>query len=123
MFAGSCIGVILFVMLLEALRRACIEYDGYLIHNKTEEAHIPAYLPDTMLESSSKKEAALFTPGRPSVPEHAIRSFLYMLQFAVGYFIMLLAMYYNGYFIICIFIGAFLGHFAFERRAMGSHIL
>jgi len=37
-----------------------------------------------------------------------------MLQFAVAYFIMLLAMYYNGYIIICIFIGAWIGAFGFS---------
>ena len=37
-----------------------------------------------------------------------------MLQFAVAYFVMLLAMYFNGYIIICIFIGAFLGSFIFS---------
>lgn len=36
-----------------------------------------------------------------------------MLQFAVAYFIMLLAMYYNGYFLICIFVGAWIGAFVF----------
>ena len=42
-----------------------------------------------------------------------IRAFIYTCQFAVAYIVMLLAMYYNGYIIICIFIGAFLGHFTF----------
>lgn len=34
-----------------------------------------------------------------------------MATFAVAYCIMLLAMYFNGYIIICIFIGALLGKF------------
>ena len=51
---------------------------------------------------------------RPTIVEHTIRSLLHMLQFAVAYFVMLLAMYFNGYFIICIFIGAFLGAFLFS---------
>tara|TARA_R110002060_G_scaffold40006_5_gene51240 strand:+ start:219 stop:449 length:231 start_codon:yes stop_codon:yes gene_type:complete len=37
-----------------------------------------------------------------------------MFQFAVAYFIMLLAMYFNGYIIICIFIGAWIGSFLFS---------
>lgn len=41
-----------------------------------------------------------------------------MLQFAVAYFVMLLAMYYNGYLIICIFIGAFLGYFIFSWESI-----
>ncbi|GKZ35923.1 copper Transporter integral membrane protein that functions in high affinity copper transport [Aspergillus brasiliensis] len=51
---------------------------------------------------------------RPSLTEQLIRAFLHMLQFAVAYFVILLAMYYNGYIIICIFVGAFLGFFLFS---------
>lgn len=53
-------------------------------------------------------------PFRPSVFEQLVRALLHMLQFAVAYFVMLLAMYFNGYIIICIFIGAFLGSFIFS---------
>jgi copper transporter 1 len=55
-----------------------------------------------------------FAPYRPSPVEQVIRALLHMVQFAVAYFIMLLAMYYNGYIIICIFIGAFLGSLIFS---------
>jgi copper transporter 1 len=48
---------------------------------------------------------------RPNLFQQAIRALLHMMQFAVAYFIMLLAMYYNGYIIISIIIGAFLGSF------------
>lgn len=53
-------------------------------------------------------------PFRPSLVEQLVRALLHMLQFAVAYFVMLLAMYFNGYIIICIFIGAFLGSFIFS---------
>ncbi|KXG45440.1 Ctr copper transporter [Penicillium griseofulvum] len=53
-------------------------------------------------------------PYRPSLVEHTVRSLMHMAQFAVAYIIMLLAMYFNGYIIICIFIGAFLGAFIFS---------
>lgn len=53
-------------------------------------------------------------PYRPSPVEQVIRALFHMVQFAVAYFIMLLAMYYNGYIIICIFIGAFLGALIFS---------
>ncbi|KAJ5601425.1 hypothetical protein N7510_010959 [Penicillium lagena] len=53
-------------------------------------------------------------PFRPSFVEQLVRALLHMLQFAVAYFVMLLAMYFNGYIIICIFIGAFLGSFIFS---------
>lgn len=51
---------------------------------------------------------------RPSPVEQIVRALLHMLQFAVAYFVMLLAMYFNGYIIVCIFIGAFLGSLIFS---------
>jgi copper transporter 1 len=121
-FAGSCIGVILLVIILEALRRAGKEYDRYIVaqHIKT--------LPPAVCSSSSSADgsnsknltasvaspvAAAAPRFRPNILQQAIRALLHMLQFAVAYFVMLLAMYYNGYIIICIFIGAYIGYFIF----------
>lgn len=56
----------------------------------------------------------MLAPYRPSLIEHTVRSLLHMVQFGVAYFVMLLAMYFNGYIIICIIIGAFLGAFIFS---------
>ncbi|KAF1361679.1 Ctr-domain-containing protein [Lizonia empirigonia] len=119
MFAGSCIGVILLVILLEALRRAGKEYDRYIVNQ-----HMGSHAPAAAVASSASSEndanktpatTAALAPSarnfRPSVIQQAIRALLHMLQFAVAYFVMLLAMYYNGYIIICIFIGAYLGYF------------
>jgi copper transporter 1 len=124
-FAGSCIGVILLVVVLEALRRSAVEYDGYLIRKNAErQASVPRS--DSASDGSTNKGASAvakpvaFTPARPNIVEQAIRALLHMLQFAVAYFIMLLAMYYNGYIIICIFIGAFLGFFIFGWRTLGG---
>ncbi|KAK8134435.1 Ctr copper transporter family protein [Apiospora sp. TS-2023a] len=103
MFAGTCIGVILLVVTLIFLRRAHKEYDAFLLrkHDRAQAA---------------KGLAADEGPGGvycPTALEQAVRALLYTLQFANAYFVMLLAMYYNGYIIICIFIGAFLGSFVF----------
>ena len=140
MFAGSCIGVVALVCVLEFLRRAAREYDRFLVQGASpvvsavqirrsdvERPSGPDKLGVTTGESSSQSsegspERSKPVPfiastgsrnSRPTVVQHAIRSFIHMLQFAVAYFIMLLAMYYNGYIIICIFIGAFVGSFMF----------
>lgn len=124
-FAGSCIGVILLVMVLEALRRAAQEYDAYL--NRTHaapNAASPSSAAARDCGSGYNKQASSqavpattsITPTArftPSIYQQLVRALLHMLQFAVAYFIMLLAMYYNGYIIICIFIGAFVGYFVF----------
>ncbi|KAJ4352966.1 Copper Transporter integral membrane protein that functions in high affinity copper transport [Ascochyta clinopodiicola] len=119
MFAGSCIGVILLVILLEALRRAGKEYDRYIVNQYlTSHAPVTAAVSSASSDNDSRKNPATTTAlapkaqnFRPSVVQQAIRALLHMLQFAVAYFVMLLAMYYNGYIIICIFIGAYLGYF------------
>ena len=54
------------------------------------------------------------------MPQQAIRSILYTFQFTIAYVIMLLAMYYNGYIIICIIIGAFLGSFISSWDQIGT---
>ncbi|KAF6824382.1 Copper transport protein ctr4-like protein 1 [Colletotrichum plurivorum] len=130
MFAGSCIGVILLVMSLEMLRRAVKEYDRYLIrtHKARHLALAPAAAGDAAASSESagaKDPAApaaaaphVIPPFRPNVFQQAVRALLHMTQFAVAYFVMLLAMYYNGYLIICIFLGSYIGSFIFQWETL-----
>ncbi|KAI9812681.1 MAG: Copper Transporter integral membrane protein that functions in high affinity copper transport [Phylliscum demangeonii] len=124
-FAGSCIGVIFLVISLEFLRRTQREFDRYLHRRNASRRQV-------MLDSAASPTSEEDGPkGMPVIRvralkwrtmadtqlnlwQHTIRSFLYMMQFAVAYFVMLLAMYYNGYFIICIIIGAFLGALIFQ---------
>jgi copper transporter 1 len=141
MFAGSCIGVILLVILLEFLRRAVKEYDRYLIRNNQAKflaalGSVPAVEgPESGSEAAAQTSpkvgssaVAACAPGvipqapafRPTILEQAIRAFLHVCQFVVAYFVMLLAMYYNGYIIICIFIGAYIGAFAFQWETLGG---
>jgi solute carrier family 31 (copper transporter), member 1 len=124
MFAGSCIGVILLVMSLEFLRRASKEYDRYIIEQAQlkQQGHGQGTL-DTPDDNGSGKPPVRVTVTasggsarkfRPNVFQQVIRALFHMVQFAVAYFTMLLVMYYNGYIIICIIIGAFLGSFVFS---------
>lgn len=127
--AGSCIGVVLLVMVLEALRRASREYDAYLLHQHVSSAPpLESAVPVASDSDSDQKHRTLVhsTPApavqrrfRPSLLQQLIRSVLHMLQFAVAYFIMLLAMYFNGYIIISILIGALLGAFVFGWHSVG----
>ncbi|KAF2462090.1 Ctr copper transporter family-domain-containing protein [Lineolata rhizophorae] len=135
MFAGSCIGVILLVMVLELLRRLGKEYDRFIIHQhmaKYPSAAAPCggvsrastdgsgNGPKDPTAEVGPSAARMPTPKafRPNLLQQIIRALLHMLQFAVAYFVMLLAMYYNGYIIICIFIGAFLGSFVFSWQSI-----
>jgi copper transporter 1 len=133
MFAGSCIGVLLLVVALEALRRASREYDAYIARShqrnnnnnnnntfpppstastaRLEEANDPTKVSPTQSTTPLLQQPQ--TTFTPTVSQQLVRAFLHMAQFAVAYIVMLLAMYYNGYMIICIFLGAFVGAFVF----------
>ncbi|KAK8004874.1 Copper transporter ctr4 [Apiospora arundinis] len=130
MFAGSCIGVILLVMCLELLRRAVKEYDRYLIRQHASAQNQMGVVhevqqdrkPSSGSGSGPFKGCSAADPPRfrPTVLQQAVRALLHTLQFAVAYFVMLLAMYYNGYIIICIFIGAYIGSFVFQWETLGG---
>ena len=155
MFAGSCIGVICLVILLEFLRRVQREYDQLIQRSRSRratsldmkqnaskpvestngDALAKGHASSSAMNTSSDSDGSIhssppaanpfnssFLLGltasqsghsrqAPTIVQQIIRSAIYMCQFAVAYFVMLLAMYYNGYVLICIFIGAFLGSF------------
>ncbi|KAF2031085.1 Ctr copper transporter [Setomelanomma holmii] len=126
MFASSCIGVVLLVIALEFLRRAGKEYDRFIVAQFAKPLSSSNHVGSSASSDfdhhknsgTTSTATAAHVPAspqrfRPSIVQQAIRALLHMLQFAVAYFVMLLAMYYNGYMIICIFIGAFIGYFIF----------
>jgi copper transporter 1 len=110
-------------MSLELLRRLSKEHDRYLLRSHldhlpscccTNKAEASELLPSSSSKTSDRTLAAQKTkPFRPSVLEQGVRATLHMLQFGLAYFIMLLAMYYNGFVIISIVVGAWLGAFVF----------
>lgn len=108
MFAGSCIGVLLLVMLLEFLRRMVKEYDALLVrkHSTNNNGSYVAAAGDTGRAQQAASESGenkghgvnvqpvgAVPPGRfrPTVLEQAVRALLHMCQFAVAYFVMLYA--------------------------------
>lgn len=145
MFAGSCIGVILLVVSLEFLRRLGREYDRYIVgqfkyQNITAASGQENASMSNSSEGNADNTAKSFArvderttrshnfgsrdpkaqPFRPSFLQQMIRAGLHMVQFGVAYFVMLLAMYYNGYIIICILIGAFIGSFIFSWEQVAT---
>ncbi|KAF2670158.1 Tctr2 protein [Microthyrium microscopicum] len=110
MFAGACIAIVILTMSLEFLRRSAKEYDRRILKEHEERV--------SQLDSTHANK--FITHGRdpkrfrPHLAQQLIRGLLHTSQFIVAYFIMLLAMYYNGYILISIFVGAFLGFVVFE---------
>ncbi|TID13112.1 ctr copper transporter family protein [Venturia nashicola] len=136
--------VVLMVILLEALRRSSKEYDALILRehmSKSQQSQSNTSVvtndgtetePTNNNSSDREKKgstAALLrrfsqpnataASFRPNLLQQGIRAFLHMLQFALAYFIMLMAMYYNGYIIISIFIGAYIGAFIFSWQSIG----
>ena len=104
MFAGSCIGVILLVILLEALRRVGKEYDRSIVQRSARlrsnippaDAAAPGNSPSGSQAGDSKTPGVLAAfrssaavSVRPTILQQAIRALLHTLQFAVAYFVML----------------------------------
>ncbi|KAF3902776.1 hypothetical protein AA313_de0204534 [Arthrobotrys entomopaga] len=50
---------------------------------------------------------------RPTVLQHLLKSLIYASLIGIGYLIMLLVMYYNGYIFFSVVLGAWLGNFLF----------
>jgi solute carrier family 31 (copper transporter), member 1 len=126
-FAGTCIVVALLVLALEALRRVSREYDGDLARrprprrpaSRAGPPPPPAGAAGAALSAAGRalSAAAAGAPRafRDDPAAAAVRALRHTCQFAVAYLVMLLAMYYNGYVLISIFVGAFLGSFLFGR--------
>lgn len=129
-FAASCVAVVFLVMAIELIRRLQRDYDRFLLArwrlrretgrefgSLPHPAEAPAPTPTDRLLGRTRVS---FLGRRrhvdgfmPTLGEQSVRSLFYLLQFAGAYFTMLLAMYYNGYIIVCIFIGGYLGHLFF----------
>lgn len=123
------------VLLLELLRRMAKEYDRKILRDYR--VLLEAADSDSSDSSQSEPKKPRPTKGfgrakslllhpnadptgkfRPGLWQQLVRATLHLLQFAVAYFVMLMAMYYNGYIIISIFIGAFLGFIIFSWEAV-----
>ncbi|KAJ4420389.1 hypothetical protein N0V82_004378 [Gnomoniopsis sp. IMI 355080] len=122
-FAATCIGTILLVMVMEALRRLGKEYDEWISRGFQARAATvqPSSASDTMLKGSTKQAttATVTSVGlssrtiifRASPLQQVTRSILHAVTLGVAYIVMLLVMSYNGYVIICVLIGGGLGKF------------
>jgi len=123
MMAASCIGVLLLVVLLEFCRRVGKEYDIYIARQFQRHVSAQTAASKAAVAGNSTSccapaepvEAPVFGPQtitfRASPLQQLIRSVLHMFTFGIAYIVMLLAMYFNGYIIISIFLGAGIGKF------------
>jgi solute carrier family 31 (copper transporter), member 1 len=141
-FAGTCIGAALMAMSIGFLLRVSREYDNYVQRSlrKRAEAAGSSVTPNSSSprngSTSSLKNAVNITSTprvleqdgyrsvhvSATISQQLICAVLYAITFAVAYLVMLLAMYYNGYVLISIFIGAGLGRLAFHWPTLAMEI-
>lgn len=128
MFFGSCVGVVGLVLLLELSRRLQREYDRFIskqaqqyrLHNEDgDNCYVGEHPPHSAVPLLSDWTKSLPLLSRhsgylPTAAQQAVRASIYTLQSAAAYTIMLLTMYYNGYILMSILIGAFMGSFIFS---------
>jgi copper transporter 1 len=128
-FVLYCLGVFLIAFLLQLLRRLCRTYDRTILHNREvfhnqerdvclatkRSSCIPiSGLPGFFIRNNSSWSC----PNSASISEQGIRATLYTLVLMVSYALIGLAMSFNGYVIICILLGAFIGEWAFGRDTL-----
>ncbi|TLD31310.1 hypothetical protein PspLS_01704 [Pyricularia sp. CBS 133598] len=101
MMVVSCVGAMLLTATLELCRRGGREFDNLLA------SQIRQSVLSTAVDTSSRRVVTM----RASLLQQFLRSLLHAITFAVAYIVMLLAMYFNGYILISIFLGAGLGKF------------
>ncbi|POS78212.1 ctr copper transporter [Diaporthe helianthi] len=63
-------------------------------------------------------ESGCSAPFRPNLWQQMMRALFHAAQFTVAYFVMMLAMNYNGYIIISIMVGAYFGSFIFSWETL-----
>jgi copper transporter 1 len=102
MFAGSCIAVILLVILLEFLRRVGKDYDRYIIRDHQRRYASASSSPNASTDDGGRRKNEMgvmmrsFIMGsmsagvfRPTILQQAVRAALHMAAFAVAYIVML----------------------------------
>ncbi|KAL8341095.1 hypothetical protein RB601_006956 [Gaeumannomyces tritici] len=132
MFAATCIGVLLLVVVLEAARRLGKEYDDFLARSwqrrAAEAAEARRLARDKDPEGGRLAAAALgacqptaagaallapaeYATFRATPPQQLVRAVLHAVTFGLAYIVMLIAMYYNVILLVMIVLGAGIGKF------------
>ena len=129
-FAASCVGVALLTVSVEFMRRVGKEYDAVILRQFQRSVAAQAADVKTANGSESCASNPRIVIFRATPVQQLIRAVIHAITFGVAYIVMLLgesevlcnkledtdwasgiAMYFNGYIIISIFIGAGIGKF------------
>ncbi|EEB09072.1 copper transporter complex subunit Ctr4 [Schizosaccharomyces japonicus yFS275] len=118
-FAGSIIGIFFLMIAIEVARRAQREYDRYCLRRfyGNVDGSGNAKVNGSHNSMHGQQQQQQQQPSRPSALTRMtiqfVRSLFFIVQYVAAYFAMLLAMYFNGYVILFIFLGTFIGYMVF----------
>lgn len=117
MFAASCVGAALLVVVLEFLRRLSSEWDAFLLRQFQRQLRIqqgalasaaPANCCDNGPAATLRTHYATF---RATSLQQLVRAVLHGITLGLAYILMLIVMSFNGFIFISIVLGAILGKF------------
>jgi len=111
MFAATCIGVAMIVIVLEFCRRMGKEYDALIVRQFKRNLSARAVTAYVRTADSCEGYEAPSATFRATPLQQLVRSIIHAVVFGLAYIVMLLAMYYNGFVLISIVIGAAIGKF------------
>lgn len=111
MMAATCIGIMLLVILVELFRRMGKEYDSLIQRQFQRQATAHGVALAAAGCTGAVVPTRQILTFRATPLQQLVRAVIHALTFSGAYIIMLLAMYFNGYVIISIFIGSGLGKF------------
>ncbi|ODQ52307.1 Ctr copper transporter [Saitoella complicata NRRL Y-17804] len=139
----SFVAVVFMGMSYEWLRRVARSYDAYCAKlvgegdGRKRRDSVPKPASGSVGHEGSvgvEEEESVFggvawrKGGRVNSQRHMIRALLYAMQVSVSFFLMLVFMTYNAYFILAVTLGAFLGFYIFQQdtgissqRGMACH--
>lgn len=110
-FAATCIGIAALVVVLEFFRRIGKEYDALIVRQYKRNLAAQAASTRTQSDASCEDHELAYATFRATPHQQMVRAVLHAVVFGLAYIVMLLAMYYNGYIIISIIMGAGIGKF------------
>ncbi|KAK2778733.1 high affinity copper transporter [Colletotrichum kahawae] len=122
MMAASCIGVVLLVVILEVLRIMSKKYDSLILAQMRRRGQAVLAASASAVGHDDGKQGCGRSTAVPSLAsrkvvmrvspvQQILRAILHAVTFGLAYVVMLLAMYFNGYIIISIIVGAGLGKY------------
>uniref|UniRef100_A0A0D2XB40 Copper transport protein n=1 Tax=Fusarium oxysporum (strain Fo5176) TaxID=660025 RepID=A0A0D2XB40_FUSOF len=113
-FGITCFGAFMLVMLLEFLARVSREWERHRFARGAPNSQGP-YAPAADANDANN-DANPIPNFCPSFVEHAfINAILHTVQCIITYILILMAVSFNGYIIISMFIGAYVGALCFQR--------